>query len=144
MENKIEIIAEIAQGYEGNKKLADLLTEGALASNADAVKFQLVYADELATPDYQYYQLFKDLEMVQSIWENLCAQIHDKGKKVYFDVFGSLSLDIAKKLVPMELSYPPLSFITTAYLTKPLPNLINFIYQLAVFPLKILIKKYQN
>jgi len=98
MKNKIEIIAEIAQGYEGNKKLADLLTEGAIASNADAVKFQLVYADELATPDYQYYQLFKDLEMAQSVWENLCAQIQDNGKKVYFDVFGLLSLDIAKKI----------------------------------------------
>ena len=52
MKNKIEIIAEIAQGYEGSEKLTNLLTKGAIASNADAVKFQLVYADELATPDY--------------------------------------------------------------------------------------------
>jgi sialic acid synthase SpsE len=98
MKKKIEIIAEIAQGYEGNKKLANLLTKGAIASNADAVKFQLVYADELATPDYEYYKLFKDLEMDKGIWIDICSQIHDAGKKVYFDVFGLISLDIAKEV----------------------------------------------
>ena len=51
--NKIQIIAEIAQGYEGDTKLTELLTTGALKSGADAVKFQLVFADELATPYYQ-------------------------------------------------------------------------------------------
>ena len=98
MKNKIEIIAEIAQGFEGNEKLANLLTKGAIASNADAVKFQLVYADELATPDYQYYQLFKDLEMDFDIWKSLCEQIQSKEKKVYFDVFGLHSLKVAKQL----------------------------------------------
>jgi len=45
----IEIIAEIAQGYEGNSTLALMLAKAAVRSGADAVKFQLVYADELAT-----------------------------------------------------------------------------------------------
>jgi N,N'-diacetyllegionaminate synthase len=98
MENKIEIIAEIAQGYEGNEKLTNLLTKGAIASNVDAVKFQLVYADELATSDYEYYQLFKELEMKKSVWIDTCKQIHDAEKKVYFDVFGLFSLDIAKQV----------------------------------------------
>ena len=97
MTKNIEIIAEIAQGYQGSEKLANLLTKGAIASNADAVKFQLVYADELATPDYEHYQLFKELEMEQSIWNDICKQIHDADRKVYFDVFGLLSLDMAKK-----------------------------------------------
>jgi N,N'-diacetyllegionaminate synthase len=98
MKNKIEIIAEIAQGYEGNEKLINLLTRGAIASNADAVKFQLVYADELATPDYEYYDLFKDLEMNKDVWVNVCNQIHNADKKVYFDVFGLFSLDMAKEI----------------------------------------------
>lgn len=98
MKNKIEIIAEIAQGYEGSEKLTNLLTKGAIASNADAVKFQLVYADELATPDYEYYDLFKDLEMDKGVWVNVCNQIHNADKKVYFDVFGLLSLDMAKEI----------------------------------------------
>ncbi|MDB9904212.1 N-acetylneuraminate synthase family protein [Oceanospirillaceae bacterium] len=98
MKNSIEIIAEIAQGFEGNEKLTDLLIKGAISSDADAVKFQLVYADELATPDYEHYQLFKELEMAQSIWTSVCEKIHDAGKKVYFDVFGLFSLDMAKKV----------------------------------------------
>ena len=98
MTNKIEIIAEIAQGFEGDEKLASLLTKGAIASGADAVKFQLVYADELATPDYQHYQLFKELEMERIVWTNICKQIHKANKKIYFDIFGLISLEIAKKI----------------------------------------------
>jgi N,N'-diacetyllegionaminate synthase len=96
MRKKIEIIAEVAQGYEGDKKLTSLLTKGAIASNVDAIKFQLVYADELATPDYKHYQLFKSLEMEKSIWMDICAEIQDNGIRVYFDVFGQFSLQIAK------------------------------------------------
>ena len=98
MKNKIEIIAEIAQGYEGSEKLTNLLTKGAIASNADAVKFQLVYADELATPDYEYYDLFKELEMDKDVWVNVCNQIHNADKRVYFDVFGLFSLNMAKEI----------------------------------------------
>ncbi len=56
--NKIEIIAELAQGFEGNCMKARLLIQAAAAA-----KFQMVYADELATSDYKYYDLFKSLEM---------------------------------------------------------------------------------
>ena len=38
---KIEIIAEIAQGYEGNQKLLELLTIGAIEANADSIKFHI-------------------------------------------------------------------------------------------------------
>ena len=51
--NKIKIIAEIAQGFEGNSIYSELFVKAAAASGADALKFQLVYADELATPDYK-------------------------------------------------------------------------------------------
>jgi N,N'-diacetyllegionaminate synthase len=98
MKNKIEVVAEIAQGYEGNAKLASLLTKGAIASNADSIKFQLVYADELATPDYQYYPLFKELEMELDVWVDICKQIQSQNKKVYFDIFGPHSLAVAKKI----------------------------------------------
>ena len=98
MRRNIEIIAEIAQGFEGDAKLSELLVKGAVEANADAVKFQLVYADELATPDYEYYDLFKNLEMKESVWQGLCTYIHNSGKKVYFDVFGIDSLDMALKI----------------------------------------------
>ena len=61
MKNKIEIIAEIAQGYEGSLDLAKLLLKSAVNSGVDAVKFQMIFADELATKNYKHYRLFKDL-----------------------------------------------------------------------------------
>ena len=33
-----------------------------------------------------------------NVWSNIVTQIHDAGKKVYFDVFGQDSLSIAKTL----------------------------------------------
>jgi len=96
--NKIEIIAEIAQGYEGDTKMIELLTTGAIESGADAVKYQLVYANELATPDYRYYDLFKSLEMSKDVWKDISNRIHKSKKKLYFDVFGLKSLAIAREV----------------------------------------------
>ena len=56
MTQKINIIAEIAQGFEGNKKLADLLLNGSINSGADIVKFQLIYAHELCIKEYKYFE----------------------------------------------------------------------------------------
>ena len=94
---KTEIIAEIAQGYEGNPKLADLLVKGAILANADSVKMQLVYADELCIPTYPYYDLFKSLEMNEEVWIDLVNKVHTAGKFIYFDVYGKISLGLAEK-----------------------------------------------
>ena len=66
---------------KASPKLAELLALGALRSGADAVKFQLVLADELAVPTYEYYDLFKSLEMEKSIWQVIVALIKDSQKK---------------------------------------------------------------
>ena len=95
---KTEIIAEIAQGYEGDPKLAELLVKGALVAGADAIKIQIVFADELCVPDYPYYDLFKSLEMERSVWEYLVSLVRKQKKRIYFDVFGEGSLALAKRL----------------------------------------------
>lgn len=95
---KTEIIAEIAQGYEGNPKLAELLVKGALVAEADSVKLQLVYADELCVPSYPYHALFASLEMSDAVWRSLVSKVHEAGKRIYFDVYGQRSLAVAKKL----------------------------------------------
>ena len=79
----LEVVAEIAQGYEGDFKLAELLTTGAIQSGADSVKFQLVYADELAVPTYEYYDLFKSLEMRVKEWESIISLVHKHKRKFY-------------------------------------------------------------
>ena len=59
MKKDIKIIAEIAQGFEGNFTQSKLLIKAAAKAGADSVKFQLVYAEELSTTDYKYFKLFK-------------------------------------------------------------------------------------
>lgn len=95
---RTEIIAEIAQGYEGNPKLAELLVKGAVVADADSIKIQLVYADELCVKDYPYYNLFKSLEMSDDVWMGLVKRVHDAGKQIYFDVYGDRSLALARGL----------------------------------------------
>lgn len=98
MKNNINIIAEIAQGFEGNFEQSKLLIKAAAKADADAVKFQLVYADELATPDYQYYDLFKKLEMEEIQWKLLNDYASSLGIQLIFDVFGEKSLAIAENV----------------------------------------------
>lgn len=94
----LEIIAELAQGFEGNSEQAKLLVKASASAGADAAKFQLVYADELATPDYQYYELFKSLEMDDAVWESLAVYSKELGIKLYVDIFGEKSLELSEKV----------------------------------------------
>ena len=93
-----EIIAEVAQGYQGDAALAQELVLGAVTAGADAVKLQLVYADELATPDYKYYNLFRSLEMPQEVWQRLRDEAKAGGLRIYLDVYGQRSLREAIEL----------------------------------------------
>ncbi len=94
----IEIIAELAQGFEGKPEQARLLMKAAASAGADAAKFQLVYADELATPDYKYYDLFRSLEMADEIWAGLASYAVELGIQLQLDIFGPRSLELAARI----------------------------------------------
>ncbi len=94
----IEIIAELAQGFEGRPEQAHLLMKAAASAGADAAKYQLVYADELATPDYKYYDLFRSLEMADEVWAGLSKYASELGITLQVDIFGSRSLKLAEKI----------------------------------------------
>ena len=95
---KIKIIAEIAQGFEGNSTYSNLFVKAAASAGADAVKFQLVYADELATPDYMYYELFKSLEMSDEVWKNISHLALENNIALHLDIFGEKSLQLAEQI----------------------------------------------
>jgi len=95
---QIEIVAELAQGFEGRPEQTRLLMKAAAAAGADAAKYQLVYADELATPDYKYYELFRSLEMKDEVWVQLAAYAAELGIRLYLDIFGSRSLRLAEQI----------------------------------------------
>ena len=94
----IEIIAELAQGFEGKPEQAFLLMKAAATSGATAVKYQLVFADELATQDYKYYALFKSLEMSDKVWESLSDFARELKVNLQLDIFGTRSLKLAEHL----------------------------------------------
>ena len=98
MKNDLKIIAEIAQGFEGNFTQSKLLINAAAKSGADYVKFQLVYAKELSTTDYKYFKLFKNLEMEESKWKELKEYAISLGIKLIFDVFGVMGLKTAENI----------------------------------------------
>lgn len=96
---KVEIIAELAQGFEGNLTQSKLLVKAAAKAGADAAKFQLVYADELATPDYEYYELFSSLEMSDADWLDIKKYCDELGIDLILDVFGEIGVALAEKLL---------------------------------------------
>ncbi len=98
MKNKVAIIAELAQGFEGNYELARLLVKAAASAGADAAKFQLVYADELATPDYKYYELFSSLEMPDEEWQKIADYATELQVELYLDIFGLKSLRLSERM----------------------------------------------
>lgn len=98
MKEKIKIIAEIAQGFEGKYEQSKLLIKAGANAGADAVKFQMVYADELATEDYQHYPLFKNLEFTDKQWKDLKDYADELGTEFIVDIFGETSLETAQKI----------------------------------------------
>ena len=91
----MKIIAELAQGFEGNLNQAKILLKAASTSGADIAKLQLVYADELATSDYIHYKLFKSLEMSDNEWKDLYDYSREFKIELNFDIFGKKSLKLS-------------------------------------------------
>ena len=94
----IKIIAELAQGYEGKPKQTIKLAKEALQTNCDAIKFQCLFADETAVPNYQHYKFFKKLEMDLSVWKKVNQLVKKNKKELILNVSGFQSLNIAKEL----------------------------------------------
>jgi len=97
-QDKLLIIAEAAQGYEGDIALAKALVRAAAGAGADALKLQLVYADELCTLDYKYHRLFGSLEMPDDQWADLGRLASQQNVGLMLDVFGSRSLALAASI----------------------------------------------
>ena len=95
---KTEIIAELGQGFEGSFEQARMLLLASASAGADAAKFQMVFADELATPEYKHYVLFKSLEMSEAAWQELAAYAQSLDIELQVDIFGSQSLRMAEAI----------------------------------------------
>lgn len=94
----VRIIAEIAMAFEGNPALSEMLVQAAAKTGADAVKFQVVFANELLVPSHPLWQLYSEAEMDISVWTSLRNAARENGIKFFLDVFGKRSLEIARNI----------------------------------------------
>ncbi len=100
MSNSVKIVAEVAQGYEGKPVLGDLMIKGAALAGADAIKFQMVYADDVAVPGYQYYEWYKQLYLPDESWLAWKDQAHKHRMEFYTDISGPRALEQALRVKP--------------------------------------------
>src|SRR5262245_43684288 len=96
--SRVLVIAELAQSYEGSFSDAHQLVRAAAASGADAVKFQVFQADELAVPEYKYFDLYRKLEFRADQWGELFALARSLNLQPMADVFGLSSLAMLCRL----------------------------------------------
>jgi len=92
------LIAEVANCHAGNRDYLLELVDGICQTSAEAIKFQLIIADELLVSHHSQYSLFKSFEFPYSFWEKVVGGVKAAKKKVIFDVFGDRSLELAVKL----------------------------------------------
>jgi len=90
----IFILAEIAQSYEGDKHILLEIIDGLAIAKTNGIMFQVVYADELAVSDYDYFDLFRSLEMSNDNWEEVVKRIKHHNVQVVAEVFGTKSFDL--------------------------------------------------
>ena len=113
MKEKVRIVAEGAQGYEGSVRQAQLLVRAAAAGGADFIKLQLVFADELATPDYKWHGLFSQLEMSDVEWKQVGQEARNCGIQIACDVFGTRSLELAQSIGATAIKIHSTDFFNT-------------------------------
>lgn len=125
------IIAEIGTSHEGSIGKAKKLIDAATFANADYIKFQWVYANEILHPDTGFvklptgniplYQRFKELECPVSFYDELIKYVHHKGKKFICSPFGIQSLKELLLLNPdaIKIASPELNhYKLLEYLAK--------------------------
>ena len=117
----ILVIAEIGTGHNGSLQKAKELIVAAKEGGADAVKFQIVYADEILHPDTGFvnlptgriplYERFKELECNIDFYGELAQYAHKCGILFSASAFGLRSADELLQLNPafIKIASPELN-----------------------------------
>lgn len=95
--NKITIISEIANAHQGEYKIAQELASRAVNSGADAIKFQIYFADELLVKHHPRYNHFKNQQFKESEWQEIFDFSKQLNTKIYADIFGFEALKVFNK-----------------------------------------------
>lgn len=107
--SKVKVIAEIANAHLGDPGILVQLVDAAALAGADGIKFQWFKYDVLATPDYAYYPLYKELFIPAPVWQETLQWAKQCGLEVWVDIFDEWGLQLAEKLSSLidGLKIPP-------------------------------------
>ncbi|WP_096199091.1 N-acetylneuraminate synthase family protein [Bacillus sp. FJAT-45350] len=94
---KLKIIAEIANAHQGDIDTLKTLIIASAESGADAVKFQWFKYDYLATPDFNWYSVYKNLFISEDNWKKMLNLARDVGLEIWVDIFDEWGLKLANK-----------------------------------------------
>ena len=89
--NTTEVIAEIAQSYEGSFDNLISIIDALCRTKVDMIMFQVIFANEIATKDNDNYGFFKQLELDKKEINTAIARIKENGKRAIAEVFGTRS-----------------------------------------------------
>ncbi|MEO7300891.1 MAG: N-acetylneuraminate synthase family protein [Verrucomicrobiota bacterium] len=116
----VYVIAEGEINHNGNLETALEMVEAAKEAGADAIKFQFIVADEIATPDSPYHAIFKSVELSKDDF----AKIFERAQRNEIVCF--LTVPSIKTLVPVLELKPRLIKIGSTNLTNlPLLEVIG-------------------
>jgi len=116
------IIAELGTSHLGSIEKARQLIDAVSDCGCDAVKFQIVYANEILHPKSGYvklpqgnvllYEKFKELECNQDFYAELAEYARSKSLMFSASVFGERSLQDLIKLQPdfLKVASPELNY----------------------------------
>lgn len=117
------VIAELGTAHGGSFEKAKTLIDSAVDSGADAVKFQIVYADEILHPKtgdvvlpsgtIPLYENFKRLEVKKSFFEELAEYCEKKSILFSASPFGKKSAEELCALNPafIKVASPELNYV---------------------------------
>ena len=94
---KTEVIAEIANAHQGSAETAFKLALASYNSGADAIKFQIYFAEEMLNKDHKRYDHFKNQSFNHKTWDYLIQRLKKKKIKIYCDIFGVKAFKVARK-----------------------------------------------
>ena len=92
------VIAEMANAHGGSPETAEAIVKAAAEAGADAVKFQVFAAAELAVPDFSHFGVYEKLQLSEEVWSSLITDARELGLQVYADVFGVESASLMDRL----------------------------------------------
>jgi len=93
---RIEVIAEVANAHQGDPQQAIEIALLAARAGADAVKFQVYFADELLVKSHPKYEHFSNQAFSAAEWEDIITKVKSEGARIYCDVFGVGALRLAQ------------------------------------------------